>query len=384
MTAPERVVVKCGSSLITRRAAGVDMAFIRELARQVVALREAGCQVVLVISGAVAMGRGLVGDLVSRSVVSRQLLAAVGQAPLMQVFQEAFGELHVTVAQTLLSRAALEDRSGYLNARNTFLALLEHDILPVANENDVVATEELHFGDNDNLSALIANLVDADLLIMLTDVEGYFEISEDGHKRVLKQVDGITDDMLARAGGAGSESGTGGIKTKLEAARLANAHGAAAVVVDGRLPDVLARLHAGENPGTRFLATGARRESRKRWMLTDLSLRGRVFVDAGAAQALMTRGRSLLPTGVEVVEGNFGRGDLIAVVGPDGIEVAHGLANYDNEDTRKIAGRSSAEIEAILGYEYGEELVHRNNLVLVPAHSAARFKAPSGSVHEAG
>ena len=362
---PSRIVVKCGTSLLTEPGVGVDERYIRALSDNVVELMRDGIQPVLVISGAVAMGRAILGgDGSSNSTISRQVLAAVGQSPLMSVFEDAFRSLNTTVAQTLLSRAALEDRRGYLNARNTLLALLDRDIVPVANENDVVATEELHFGDNDTLSALVANLVDSDLLVMMTNVEGYMRPDCDGVMKLVSATDRITDEMIADAGGAASPAGTGGMRTKLQAAGMVTAHGATAAIVDGRDPGNLLRFVRGERVGTRFSATGSRRESRKRWMLTDLALKGRVRIDEGAVKALVRHGRSLLPAGVIGVEGVYGRGDLVAVVGPDGSVVAHGLTNYGIEDLSRVMMRDSSAIANILGYEYGEEVIHRNNLAL--------------------
>ncbi len=362
-----RIVAKCGTSLLTKPGVGVDESYIRALTATVAELMRDGIQPVMVISGAVAMGRTILGRDESNSTVSRQVLAAVGQSPLMSVFEDAFKGLGITVAQTLLSRAALEDRRGYLNARNTLLALLDRGIVPVANENDVVATEELHFGDNDALSALVANLVDADLLVMMTDVEGYMRPDDDGAMKLVSVTDRITDEMMSAAGGAASSAGTGGMKTKLEAAGLATAHGATAAIVDGRDPKNLLRLVRGERVGTTVSASGSRRESRKRWMLTDLALRGRVRIDEGAVDALAKNGRSLLPAGVMGVEGQFDRGDLVAVVGPDNSVIAHGLTNYGVEDLSRVMQHDSSAIADILGYEYGQEVVHRNNLVLMPS-----------------
>ena len=362
-----RIVAKCGTSLLTKPGVGVDESYIRALTATVAELMRDGIQPVMVISGAVAMGRTILGGDESNSTVSRQVLAAVGQSPLMSVFEDAFKSLGITVAQTLLSRAALEDRRGYLNARNTLLALLDRGIVPVANENDVVATEELHFGDNDALSALVANLVDADLLVMMTDVEGYMRPDDDGAMKLVSVTDRITDEMMSAAGGASSSAGTGGMKTKLEAAGLATAHGATAAIVDGRDPKNLLRLVRGERVGTTVSASGSRRESRKRWMLTDLALRGRVRIDEGAVDALAKNGRSLLPAGVMGVEGQFDRGDLVAVVGPDNSVIAHGLTNYGVEDLSRVMQHDSSAIADILGYEYGQEVVHRNNLVLMPS-----------------
>ena len=362
---PSKLIVKCGSSLLMDRETGVKEAYVDSLAGQIRELLDDGIQVILVASGAIAMGRQVLGEKGDGTTLARQVLAAVGQAPLMAIFAERFKECGIDVAQALLSRGSLHQRDGYLNARNTLLALMQRGIVSIVNENDVVATEELQFGDNDRLAALVANLVDADLLVMLTDVDGYLAADENGQTRVVPVLESITEEMLAGAAGAGSEAGTGGMRTKLEAAGMATSHGARVVIGPGNLENGLRRIVAGESIGTTFLATGGRRESRKRWMLTDLSLRGWVMVDAGAARALVNDGRSLLPAGITGQEGDFGRGDLVAVVGPDGVAIAHGLSNYGASDLDKIAGSDSRRIKAILGYEYGAEVVHRNNLAII-------------------
>ena len=362
---PSRLIVKCGSSLLMDPEIGVNIAYFDSLARQIRELLDGGIQVVLVASGAIAMGRRVLRDTGDGTTLARQVLAAVGQAPLMASFAERFGELGIVTAQALLSRGSLNQRDGYLNARNTLMALMQRGIVPIVNENDVVATEELQFGDNDLLAALAANLVDADLLVMLTDVDGYLSPDENGQVRVVPVCESVTAEMLAGAGGAGSEAGTGGMRTKLEAARLATSHGAKVVIGPGNVENSLTKIVAGEPIGTTFPPTGSRRESRKRWMLTDLSLRGTVIVDSGAVRALVRDGRSLLPAGITGQEGNFGRGDLVAVVDPDGVAIAHGLSNYAAVELEKIAGSDSRRIEAILGHEYGAEVIHRNNLAMV-------------------
>ena len=358
------VVVKCGTSLLTQPDIGVGVEYVTALSASVAGLIKNEIQPVLVVSGAVAMGRAILGAETPDSTLSRQVLAAVGQAPLMRVFERAFNTLGITVAQTLLSRAALDDRLGYLNARNTLLALLDRGIVPIVNENDVVATEELHFGDNDSLSALVANLVDASVLVMLTDVQGYMQRDQSGVMKLVSSAERITDQMIDDAGGAGSSAATGGMKTKLRAARLATAHGTTVAILDGRDPKNLLRCIRGEAIGTVFSASGSRRESRKRWLATDLGLKGRVLIDEGAVSALIQSGRSLLPAGIVGVEGRFGRGDLVAIVGPSGAVIAHGLTNYDWQDLSRVMQHDSSVIEDILGHEYGAEVVHRNNLAL--------------------
>ena len=361
-----RVVVKCGSSLLMQNSGGTDKHCLHSLAKQINQLMNNGSQIVLVASGAIAMGRSvLTEDNEGVSTLARQVLAAVGQGPLMAEFARSFSEFEIDIAQALLSRGSLNQRDGYLNARNTLLELMQRNIVTIVNENDVVATEELQFGDNDRLAALVANLVDADVLVMLTDVDGYLRPDDHGQLRVVPIVDHVSSEMLSRAGGAGSEAGTGGMRTKLEAAGLAMSHGTKVVIGPGRVENALIRIVAGEPIGTTFLPTGDRRESRKRWMLTDLSLRGEIIVDTGAARALLTDGRSLLPAGIVGHEGEFGRGDLVAVLSLDGTTIGHGLSNYAADDVENIAGSDSREIQEILGHEYGAEVIHRNNFAIV-------------------
>jgi glutamate 5-kinase len=342
------------------------------LAEQISELIDRGAQIVLVASGAIAMGRSVLPENNEGvSTLARQVLAAVGQGPLMAEFARSFSEFGIDIAQALLSRGSLNQRDGYLNARNTLLELMQRNIVTIVNENDVVATEELQFGDNDRLAALVANLVDADLLVMLTDVDGYLSPDDQGQLQVVPIVNHVSPDMLRWAGGAGSETGTGGMRTKLEAAGLAMSHGTKVVIGPGQVENSLMRIVAGDPIGTTFLPTGDRRESRKRWMLTDLSLKGQIIVDAGAARALRTDGRSLLPAGIIGHEGKFGRGDLVAVLSPDGITIGHGLSNYTAGDIEQIAGSDSREIQEILGHEYGAEVIHRNNFAIVGTSAAS-------------
>lgn len=367
-----RIVVKCGSSLLMQNNGGIHTHCFYSLAEQVSELIDRGIQIVLVASGAIAMGRSVLPENnEGGSTLARQVLAAVGQGPLMAEFTRSFSEFDIDVAQALLSRGSLNQRDGYLNARNTLLELMQRNIVTIVNENDVVATEELQFGDNDRLAALVANLVDAELLVMLTDVDGYLCPDDQGQLQVVPVINHVSQEMLKSAGGAGSETGTGGMRTKLEAAALAMSHGTRVVIGPGRVEGSLRRIVAGEPIGTTFLPTGDRRESRKRWMLTDLSLKGQIIVDAGAARALLTDGRSLLPAGIIGYEGTFGRGDLVAVLSPDGITIGHGLSNYRVGDIEAIAGSDSRDIREILGYEYGAEVIHRNNFAIVGSSATA-------------
>jgi len=365
-----RLVVKAGTNLLTGGTDRLDLETVAGLVAQLARLRQMGAQVLLVTSGAVAVGRAILGKEARRgNVPFRQVLAAVGQGRLMHVYDQLFGWYGIPVAQALLTRRDVRDRLGYLNIRNTLLSLLSLGVLPIVNENDVVAVEELEgevFGDNDTLAALVAGLVDADLLVLLTDTGGLYTADphEDPNARLIPRVEAITPEVLALAGDSHSERSRGGMRAKVEAARVATASGTAVVIASGRERDAVVRLACGEALGTFFTPATTHLESRKRWMLSAPSA-GRVRVDAGAVRALREQGRSLLPVGVVGVEGSFQRGDIVTVVGPAGEPIARGIANYGAEDLRRIQGRRSAEIPALLGHHYGDEVIHRNNLVLL-------------------
>ncbi len=367
-SACRRLVVKLGTSTLTADTARLAPAQIVELVRQMAALAAGGCEVILVSSGAMAAGRERLGfPALPRELPARQMLAAVGQPRLMALYEQLFGLYGRTVAQVLLTRADLSRRRSYLNARNTFRALLDQGVTPIVNENDTTATEEIRVGDNDNLSALVANLVDADLLLLLTDQPGLFTADprRDPAATLLPEVAGpdIPPELWAAAGGTASGLGTGGMVTKLQAADLARRSGAATVIARGRDPEVILRAARGEPVGTRFPALVSALESRKRYILSGWDGRGRLVVDAGAARALV-RGGSLLPVGVVEVAGEFERGDTVAVFGMDGRELARGLVNYSAAELDRIRGRHSDRIEAILGYAYGDEVIHRDHLAL--------------------
>ena len=380
MERPGRLVVKVGTAVLTGGGRALDAARMRDLARQIAALRDAGHEVLLVSSGAIAAGRErLPLDGARRDIPAKQMLAAIGQHRLMQTWDALFAERDVIVAQTLLTKLDLRDRQGYLNARNTLIGLVEHKVLPIVNENDVVRVDEIHvggdnrlFGDNDNLAAMVANLVDAHLFVNLTNTGGLYTADPRvvGDAELLSEVPRITRAIEALAGGAGTDQGTGGMRTKIEAAKLATASGIAVVIAPGSEPDVLVRLAAGERIGTRFGPAVTRRESRQRWILSALTTRAALHVDAGAAEAIRRRGRSLLAAGVRSVAGRFGRGDPVAVIDPDGERIACGLANYAAPDVEQIKGQHSKEIGARLGYAYGQEVIHRNNLVVLASRDA--------------
>ncbi len=362
-----RIVVKVGSSLVTNEGRGLDAAAIGDWCRQLAALASEGREMVMVSSGAVAEGMKRLGWAIRpRELPELQAAAAVGQMGLVQMYESQLSQHGIISAQVLLTHADLADRERYLNARSTLLALLAMKVLPVINENDTVVNDEIKFGDNDTLGALVANLIEADTLVILTDQRGLYSADprKDTKARFI-DVARAGDEALERmAGGAGSAIGRGGMLTKVLAAKRAASSGASTVIAWGRERDVLLRLAAGESIGTALVATTAKLAARKQWMADHLQLRGAVTVDAGAVGKLRAEGKSLLPIGVVAVEGEFARGDVIAVRSPEGQEVARGLANYSAAETRRIARKPSAQIEVILGYSAESELIHRDNLVL--------------------
>ena len=366
----KRIVAKFGTNLLTGGSDHLDQDIMSRLVAQVAQLHKQGLGLVIVSSGAIAAGRhklGLTKKL--RSIPDKQVLASVGQSHLMNVYEQLLGHYDIAVAQALLTKADLSDRAGYLNARNTLLALLELQVLCIVNENDVVAVDEIQeakFGDNDNLSAMVANLIDADLLMMLTDIAGLYDADPQCHPdaRLIQQVDRIDSEIERLAADTPSKMGTGGMATKIEAAKLATASGVAVVIADGRQPDVILRLAQGEAVGTRFLPVSSKLESRKRWMLSGLCVRGKLVVDSGAALALKRQKRSLLAAGIQRVEGKCQRGDIVNIYDPQGVHIGCGISNYSSADIEVIKGAHSEQIATLLGYDYGAEVVHRNNLVI--------------------
>ncbi len=365
-----RIVAKFGTSLLTGGSDHLNQDIMSSLVTQVAQLHEQGLELLVVSSGAIAAGRyklGLTKKI--RGIPYRQVLASAGQSRLMNIYEQLFGQHDITVAQALLTRGDLADRAGYLNTRNTLLALMELRVVCIVNENDVVAVDEIEearFGDNDNLSAMVANLIDADLLLMLTDTAGLH--TADPHRnpdaRLIPQVDRIDSEIERLAVDTAGELGTGGMATKIEAAKLATASGVTVIIADGREPDIIPRLAAGEAIGTRFPPATSKLESRKRWMLSGLSTRGNLVVDTGAALALRKQKRSLLAAGIEQIEGNFQRGDIVDIHDPDGVQIGCGITNYSSDDIDVLKGAHSRQIAALLGHDYGSEVVHRNNLVV--------------------
>ena len=367
-----RVVVKAGTNVLTRRTGALNAGAMATLASQIAEAHKMDGQVVLVTSGAIAAGREALGARnEGKAVPVRQLLAAVGQSRLMHLYQELFSRYEITVAQALLTRRDLEDRQGYLNVRNTLEELMSRGVVPVVNENDVVNVEEIGqegFGDNDQLSALVANLVDADLLVLLTDTGGLFTTDphRDPSAQLISRVERIDESVLALAEAHRNANSRGGMRSKLEAARLATSYGVPVVIADGAEPQVIRRLAQGEALGTLFPTSVSAMESRKRWLLSGLADGGgEVVVDAGAVSALREQHGSLLPVGVQQVRGHFRRGDVVSVVGPDGSRVVCGITNYDDADLRAIRGARSDQIAERLGHHFGDEVVHRNNMVVL-------------------
>jgi len=368
MSSNKRLVVKIGSSLVTNHGQGLDRPAIAEWARQVAQLRSLGHDVVLVSSGAIAEGMQRLGWVKRpHSMHELQAAAAVGQMGLVEVYESCFREHGMRTAQVLLTHADLADRQRYLNARSTLLTLLALGVIPIINENDTVVTDEIRFGDNDTLGALVTNLIEADRLVILTDTDGLY--SADPRKdpaatlvREARASDSLLENM---AGGAGSAIGRGGMITKVIAAKRAARSGADTHIASGKETDVLPRLVQGHSIGTLLRADTTPLAARKQWLADHVQIAGRIKIDAGAVNALKKGGKSLLPIGASAIEGQFERGAIVACITPEGTEIARGLVNYGAAESRRIAGKSSSEIEAILGYVDEPELIHRDNLVLL-------------------
>jgi glutamate 5-kinase len=362
------LVIKVGTSTLTAGTPRLNRRRMLEIARQIVHLRERGVQVVLVSSGAMAAGRerlGIESKNGRASLPQKQMLAAVGQTHLMAAWEQVFGMFDARVAQVLLTRADLSDRRRYLNARDTLLAILTHDIVPIINENDAVATEEIRVGDNDNLSALVTNLLDADVLLILSDIEGLFTADprKDKTATLIGEVREIDERVRALATGSKTSLGIGGMSTKIQAAELVTRSGSAMVIAHGARPDVIVDAALGVSVGTRFLPQATQVESRKRWILSERAA-GAAVADDGAVRALKN-GKSLLPVGVREIVGDFDRGEIIAVRNAKGRDVARGITRYNARDAIRIAGKQSDQIEKILGYDYAPMLIHADDMVIL-------------------
>lgn len=366
-----RIIVKLGTSLLTGGTDHLDRDIMSGLVNQMAELHGQGIEILVVSSGAIAAGRHKLGHgRDRRGIPYKQVLASIGQNQLMNIYDQLFSESGITVAQALLSKSDLTDRAGYLNARNTLLALLELNVICIVNENDVVAIDEIKeekFGDNDNLSAMVANLVDADLLLILSDIGGLYTTDphRDSSARLIPQVYKIDAGITKLVKGTAGTLGTGGMATKIEAARLATSSGVSVVIADGRETDIISRIVAGEKIGTLFTPAAESLESRKRWMMSGLSTKGKLIVDPGAAEALKKQSRSLLAAGITETEGKFQRGDLVNIYDPEGNHIGCGITNYNAPDIISIKGLHSKNIVDTLGYDYGSEVIHRNNLVII-------------------
>ncbi|MDO9259072.1 glutamate 5-kinase [Polaromonas sp. YR568] len=362
-----RIVVKVGSSLVTDEGRGLDAQAIGQWCQQLAVLVKSGREVIMVSSGAIAEGMKRLGWATRpKAIHELQAAAAVGQMGLVQVYESQLRENGVGSAQVLLTHADLADRERYLNARSTLLTLLQLGVVPVINENDTVVNDEIKFGDNDTLGALVANLVDADVLVILTDQKGLYTADprKDASARFVHEAQAGDPALEAMAGGAGSSIGKGGMITKILAAKRAAGSGASTVIAWGREPNALIRLTQGEAIGTLLVAQTGKNQARKQWIADHLQLRGAVTVDAGAAVKVRDEGKSLLPIGMTTVQGEFSRGDVIAIRDGDGTEVARGLANYSSAEARLICRKPSSEFEKLLGYTGEAEMIHRTNLVL--------------------
>lgn len=364
----QRIVVKFGTSVLTGGTPSLDHPHMVELVRQCADIQRLGIDVIICSSGAIAVGQERLGfpDLPS-TLSNKQMFAAVGQSRLMQMWERYFEIYGIHVGQILLTRSDLDDRGRFLNARDTLTALLDHHIVPIINENDAVTTEEIKVGDNDNLSALVAILAGADLLLLLTDQPGLFTADPrtDPNAKLIPEVQTIDETLRALAGKSVSGLGIGGMTTKLQAADAARRAGADVIIASGQMPNVISRAVGGETIGTRFPGLEVPLENRKRWIFAAPKTAGNLIVDEGAARALRENGRSLLPAGITAIEGTFKRGDTISINDPSGKALARGITRYNSQDLIKIAGCQSDEIESQLGYMYGAVAVHRNDLILL-------------------
>lgn len=366
------IVVKVGTSLLTDQNGFLNHDFMQQLCSDLSELKKKGEKIILVTSGAIIAGLGKLksrekskGSLTLRE---KQAAAAIGQVQLMQVYEQEFARHGHLVAQVLLTREDLEDRARYLNARNTLLTLFDLGAIPIINENDTVAVEEIQVGDNDNLAAIVASKVGADYLIILTDVEGLYtdDPTKNRNAKLISEVKEITSEIeiLARKNPAG-ERGTGGMLTKIEAAKIATHSGVTMVIAQGEGEKVIQQILSGENIGTKFLPQKEELKARDRWIAFGMKAKGKIYIDQGAVEALIKKGKSLLPSGITSVDENFEVGDMVSIFSPEGEEIARGLTYYSAEDIRKIQGKKSQEIEKILGRKDYDEVIHRDNLVIL-------------------
>ncbi len=363
----KKIVVKVGTSTLTQGGKKLSRKYMLGLVQQLAHLQNQGVELVLVSSGAIAGGRELLNfPKIDRCLPSKQMFSSIGQVKLMQTWSELFSLFDLHVGQVLLTRDDFSNRRRYLNARDTLSCLLKHKVIPIINENDAVATKEIRVGDNDNLAALVANLIEADVVILLTDQEGLFTADPRMNKDatlipIVKRVD---DSIFALAGGSSTSLGTGGMYTKIEAALIASQSGTRTIIASSSRPNVLIDLANGQQIGTLFLEEMTARESRKRWLLSD-KRRGLVYVDAGAALKIMDHGASLLSSGITKVSQVYDRGSTVEIISPKGEAIAVGMSNYGSQETHQLIGKQSKCIEDILGYSYGAEIIHRSNMTRI-------------------
>ncbi|MDI6792947.1 MAG: glutamate 5-kinase [bacterium] len=366
-SAMRRIVVKVGTSILTSDSGELTTQYISKLVESLSNLRRSGLEIILVSSGAVGAGMKRLGlTYRPKSIPLKQAAAAVGQSRLMQVYEHLFGRTKQKVAQILLTHHDLADRRSYINTYNTLLTLLEYRIIPIINENDPVAVEEIKFGDNDTLAALVANLIEADALLLLTNTDGFYSSDpKTGQGELIHQVDEITDELLDLAGGTRAATSTGGMITKLQAARIAVKAGIRVIIANGKKENIIEEIMNGIEVGTVFLPLDNPVAARKRWIEFHLHPKGEIVVDAGAVEALLHRGKSLLPSGILEVKGSFGTGEAVVVADKSGKELAKGLTNYSSYELEKIKGKQTSRIDEILGYKYYDEVIHRDNLALL-------------------
>ena len=366
-----RIVIKAGTSLLTNGLQGLDVNFMNKFVDQISYLHQNGIEVVLISSGAVGAGRiKLRGFSNIKHLSFRQMLASIGQPHLMYAYEELFNKKNIIVAQALLSKNDFSNRLGYLNIRNTLFSLINNKVIPIINENDVVSVDELqgqNFGDNDNLSAMVANLIDADLLIILSDIKGMFTKDPNLYNdaELIREVNNIDEKIYSMGGASSNDFARGGMATKIEAAKLATSTGISTIIANGLEDEVLIKLLNHQPVGTIFKASNNKLESRKRWMLSGLSNKSHIKIDQGAVSALKASKTSLLPPGVLGCSGKFERGDIVYIRDENENNIAAGISNYGSPDLRKIQGLNSDLIEKILGHHYGDEVIHRDNMVML-------------------
>ncbi|MBD3181610.1 glutamate 5-kinase [Candidatus Poribacteria bacterium] len=358
----KKIVVKVGTSSITSPDMSLDLGRIENLSLDLIKLHKTDKDVILVTSGAIATGMGQLGwKTRPRDIPRQQAAAAVGQGHLMHTYKQIFEKHGQLVAQVLLTQDDICDRKRYTNANNTISTLLQYDVIPIINENDTVAVEEIKFGDNDTLSALVANLIKADLLLILSDIDGFYNFE----KKIISVIPSVTTEIHSMAGGKGSNVSVGGMTTKLQAAEIVTGAGDIMVIANGCKAGIIERILNGEEEGTVFLPAGDKMSGKKRWIAYSVPTKGKIKVDSGAKKALTKYGKSLLPSGITSVEGKFEFGDAISCTGEDDKEFARGLANYSSEEVEKIKGKKTEQIESILGHIYYDEVIHRDNLVIL-------------------